>query len=311
MMAGIVKSSLPEGRALSASAAIAAAAGQGLDALLFNSLFDLSDTLDSGALAEVAAEASRQGIALSATLGAVNPALPLRGDMLVKAGNGDFEAGLRRLVTLAADIGIRDQFFVIGMIEDRFSTEVDWQAQRDAVAALILRLAPVLRERGARLLLKTHEEITTTEIVELVRRVGPDLLGVALDPVNVVCRMEEPLAAARRVAPYVASIHVDDAILRFEPDGVRRYLAPVGEGVLDWNALLALVPQARIWLEMHSGQFSMPVFDPDWLRAQPDIAVAEYGAVLALANRWGSRPVPWDQSRPTDRLPQAFRMLRS
>lgn len=67
------------------------------------------------------------------------------------------------------------------------------------------------------------------------------------------------------------------------------------------------MPGARVWIEMHSGQFSMPVFDAEWLAAQPDIALAEFAAVLAMASRYGQRDVPWDQTRPADRLPQAFR----
>lgn len=306
-MIGIVKSSLPNGRDMGPVEALRAAAAQGLDGLLFNSLFDISETLDPAEMRAVRDEADRLGLAISAGLGFINPAFPARGTRIVEAGGGDMLEGARRLIGLAADIGINDPFFIIGLIEDRFASAPSWQLQRDAVADLILQCAPVLRRRGSRLLIKTHEEITTAEVLALVRRVGDDLLGIAYDPVNVVCRLEAPVAAARRVAPHAASIHVDDAVLRFENGEMRRYLAPVGEGVLDWEATLSCMPGARVWIEMHSGQFSMPVFDAQWLAAQPDIALAEFAAVLAMASRYGQRDVPWDQTRPADRLPQAFR----
>ncbi len=308
-MIGIVKSSLPGGREMTAFQALESAAGLGLKGLLFNTLHDISPLLDPVEMKEAAAEADRLGLRISASLGFVNPAMPFRGDKVAEAGQGDLAAGVRRLVGLAADIGISDLFFVIGMIEERFSTETSWQAQRDAVASLVLACAPLLRERQARLLLKTHEEITTTEVVDLVRRVGPDLLGIAYDPVNVVCRMEDPVEAARRVAPYTAQIHVDDAVLRFQDGGIRRFLAPLGDGAMDWNAIFALMPQALRWVEMHSGQFAMPVFDPAWLRSQPDIALAEFASVLAMANAFGARDIPWDQARPLDRLPRALAKL--
>ncbi|HMR33093.1 MAG TPA: TIM barrel protein [Geminicoccaceae bacterium] len=308
-MIGIVKSSLPDGRNLTATQALGAAAELGLNGLLFNSLYDLSPTLDSIEMQAVRAEADRLGLFISASLGALNPALPFRGAKIAEAGGGDIEAGVRRLVRLAADIGIHDLFFVVGMIEERFSETVTWQAQRDAVAALILRIAPMLRERSSKLLIKTHEEITTGEIVALVGKVGPDLLGVAYDPVNVVCRLENPVAAAKRVAPFAAQVHVDDAIVRFQEGGIRRFLAPFGEGFIDWDAIFPLMPDANVWIEMHSGQFAMPVFDPAWLRSQPGIALDEYASVLAMAVKFGSREVPWDQARPADRLSRAYKRL--
>jgi len=217
--------------------------------------------------------------------------------------------GVQRLIERATDIGIFDLFFIIGMIEERFSTDVLWQDQLDGVAALVKSCGPLLRDRNARLLLKTHEEITTREVVSLVETAGPDRLGVAFDPVNVVCRMEDPVEAARRIAPYVGQIHVDDAVVRFQEGGIRRFLAPLGEGAMDWPAIMELMPDAPRWIEMHAGQFAMPVFDRDWLDAQPDIVLHEYASVLGMAASLGSREISWDQDKPTDRLPHALELL--
>lgn len=305
-MIGIIKSSLPDGRNLAAVAALRSAAQMGLQGLLFNSLFDISPTLDPAELRAVRQEADALGLDISSMLGIVNPALPARSRPIVDAGAGNLEAGVKRLVGLAADIGIHDMFFIIGMIEDRFGAAVGWQCQLDALAVLLERCAPVLRHCGSKLLLKTHEEITSAEVVALVERVGPDVLGIAFDPVNVLCRLEDPVAAARRVASHAAQIYVDDAIVRFQDGGIRRFLAPMGQGFVDWAAIGPLMPDAKIWIEMHSGQFAMPVFDADWLRAQPEIALNEFASVLAMAAKFGTREMPWDQAAPVARLPYAL-----
>lgn len=310
-MIGIIKSSLPNGRTLTAASALEAAGDLGVQALMFNSLFDISPTLDPAELQAIRHEADRLGLEISSMLGIVNPALPARSQPIIDAGSGDLEAGIKRLVELAAGIGIHDMFFIVGMIEDRFDAVVDWQSQIDSVAETLSRCAPVLRQCGSKLLLKTHEEITTAEIVGLVEKVGPDVLGVAFDPVNVLCRLEDPVAAARRVAPYAAQVYVDDAVVRFQEGGIRRFLAPLGDGFVDWDAILSLVPQAKIWVEMHAGQFAMPVFDGDWLQRQPAIVLDEFAAVLAMAAKFGSREVPWDQTAPVARLPQTLRRMLS
>lgn len=308
-MIGIIKSSLPDGRKLSALQALEAARQLGLQGLLFNSLLDVSPTLEPTELAAARAEADRLGLEISSMLGIVNPALPARSQPIIDAGGGDLETGVGRLVELAAGIGIHDMFFIIGMIEDRFEAPVSWQAQVDGISGLLARCAPLLRRNGSKLLLKTHEEITTAEVAALVEKVGPDVVGVAFDPVNVLCRLEDPVAAARRIAPHATQIYVDDAVLRFQENGIRRFLAPLGEGFVDWDAIMPQIPDAKVWIEMHAGQFAMPVFDAEWLRVQPEVALAEFAAVLAMAAKFGARDVPWDQAAPVARLPQALQKL--
>lgn len=310
-MIGIVRSTLPGSAGKPAVACLQQAAEASFGGVLFNAMTELSPSLDAGQLREVRAEADRLGLRLSAMLGFVNPLLPSRSEANLRIGEGDLEAGLRKLVEAAADIGIDTLMFVIGKIEDRFSDAVPWPSQLEATGELLLRLVPMLRERGVRLALKTHEEITSSEVVTLVERVGPDVLGGAFDPVNSLCRLEEPVAAATRLAGCIVQVHADDAVLRFQEGGIRRFLAPIGDGVVDWDAILALAPEADVWIEMHSGQFLLPVFDGDWLRRQPGIALAEYAAIAGMAASFGSRDVPWDQSSPASRLDRAYqRFLR-
>src|SRR5690606_7130157 len=107
-MIGIVKSSLPQGREMTALQSLEAAAALRLEGVLFNTLFDISPALDSGEMNEVKAEAARLGLRLSAGLGCINPALPFRGAKIVETGDGHIETGVRRLIECAAEIGIFD-----------------------------------------------------------------------------------------------------------------------------------------------------------------------------------------------------------
>jgi sugar phosphate isomerase/epimerase len=295
---------------MDAATALRATAGHGLAGTMFSGLAEISPTLDAGELRAARDLADELGLGLGVSVDWINP-LTERGRSNAVYGDGDLAAGLTRLTHAAADIGIRDLFFMVGKIEDRFDPSVQWTAQLGAVASILIELAPMLRDVGSRLLLKTHEEITSFEVARLVERVGPDLLGVALDPVNVLCRIEDPVEATRRVAPYVAQVHVDDAVLRFENGGIRRFLCPLGDGVIDWLAILALVPAARRVLEFHSGQFAMPVFDRSWRRAQPDLTLDEYASILHAAATLPRDFVPCDQANSTGRLAPALGYVRS
>lgn len=310
-MVGAVRSSLPGNAGLDAPRLLELAVSSGMGGVLFNSIAEISPRLDAGQVGEVRREADRMGLRLSVNLGHVNPALPARCAPLIAAGDGDMTAGVRRIGLLAAQAGIGDVMFTIGRIEDRFEAPVPWQDQLDGVRALAAAIGPQMREHGARLILKTHEEISSPEVLRLVEAAGAGNLAVALDPVNFPCRIEDAVAATRRLAAHVAQVHYDDATLRMEGDMMRRYLAPIGEGMLDWAAILAMLPDADVWIELHSGQFAMPVFDRAWLDAQPEIALPEYAAVVGAAVRAGEAPVPWDQTAPTARFAHAREMLKA
>jgi 3-oxoisoapionate decarboxylase len=306
---GIVRTSLPDTDGLDPSAALAAAAGLGLDGVLYSSLLDVSPTLDRSALRALIDGSHR--MRLAAGVGWLNPTRPERSERLSRLGEGNLALGLRRLIESAAAIGLDRLFFVIGTIDERFDRALPWSEQLAGVTSFLQRAAPMLRDLGIRLLIKTHEEIFTAEVVRLVETVGPDVLGVALDPVNVLCRLEDPVAATRRVAPYVGQVHLDDAVMQMERQGIRRLLCPIGEGAIDWRAILQLIPpEVPRWIEMHRAQFAMPAFDRDWLALQPDIELGEYATVLGMAARFGDRPTPWDQARPASRLPATLTALR-
>ena len=98
----------------------------------------------------------------------------------------------------------------------------------------------------------------------------------------------------------------------FDGDSMRRYLTALGTGDIDWPALLALVPHATRWIEFHRGQFAMPIFDRDWLKAQPDTTLDEYRALVAAALRHSRTDAPApDQKDVFARLKPSIDWLRA
>lgn len=280
------------------------AAALGASGVTFYSLFELSSTLDKGTLRELKAEADRLGLSIGASLDWLNPLRLDRHARELDLGLGNLSRGVAKLLQTGAGLGMADMFFTIGTLEDRAS---NWTAQLDAVGALLVGLRPTLADLDMRVLVKTHEEITSYECLDLVERVGPDRLGVSYDPVNMLVRIEDPIAAARRLAPHIAQVHVDDAILRpEEPNSIRRHLVPAGEGILDWAAIFALMPNARRLVELHNGQFAMLVFDTDWLKSQPYIDLYEYARLVGKAVGRPEAELA-DISKNGDRLTAAIR----
>lgn len=273
-------------------AVIRKAAVLGADEVTFYSLFELSPKLVPAVLAELKAEADQLDIRIAGSLDWLNPLRLDRQVREIALGDGDFARGVGRLLEAGAALGMTEMFFTIGTLDDRAA---NWDEQLAAVAAFVIGLKPKLRDLGMRLLVKTHEEITSHEVLGLIETVGPETLGVSFDPANLLVRMEDPLAAARRLAPHVAQVHIDDAILTFEGSGIRRFLAPVGAGALDWPAILQLMPNAKRLVELHRGQFLIPALDRDWLSRNDYVELGEYASVIEQAVRHrDARPIDQD-----------------
>jgi sugar phosphate isomerase/epimerase len=286
----------------------------GTDGVFFRTVLDIAPTLDDGFLGEVAAHARSLGLYLEMGLGKVNPYNTAEAPEVRAIGNGDYLLGMTRMIEAVTAIGCTAlwadtanfQRFEWGRFAiDRFRTDVTWNEQLLATQRFIEKLRPVLVERGAAIALETHEEITTYEIVRMIEAAGSDILGVTLDLANVVVRGEEPVAATRRVAPYVLKTHMRDLILYPGPNGFQRQIRAIGDGSIDWHAVLGAIrdagatPNMTIENSWHDRN-EIALDDPQWRSGHPDLTIAEVDALKAMAARFadevakGLKPAPDD-----------------
>lgn len=284
---------------------LAAVRDLGFEGILVRTVDEAFPGLDAGAIREFATEAERRGVFVQLGLGKVNPYMTAELPWVRDLGAGSFLAGMERMVALCAEFGWREAWSAVGGFKpelpspfcfDRFRTDVDWSEQLAATSRFLRSLAPALREHGVRLNLETHEEITTFELLRLIEDVGEDVLGVCLDPANVMVRGELVADAVRRVAPHTHLTHLRDAVLVPAEEGISRFLMPIGEGVIDWGRLLDLVldanPDLDLVIEGVGGtRAEMPLqpAEPWWRGAHPDLTEADVSALTELADAFAAR----------------------
>ncbi|MEZ0075396.1 sugar phosphate isomerase/epimerase family protein [Planotetraspora sp. GP83] len=267
-----------------------------LEGVFFKSVLDLSPTLDRGELEEVKAHADSLDLYVEVGVGLINPFALAEKPRIRALGGGDTLRAFELMIEAAAWIGCADLLAVTGQWKaglpgryayDRFRTDVSWAQQLDATEVFIRRLAPALRGNGARIALETHEEITSFEVARMIENVGADVLGATFDVGNVLVRGEDPVAAARRLAPFVRLSHVKDAVMLLRPHGMVRQLRPCGQGVVDWPELLSVLhsgnPGLNLSIEDNQGYMDVEYRDPDWLAAHPDLTEEELAGVVELA----------------------------
>ncbi|WP_435175003.1 sugar phosphate isomerase/epimerase family protein [Actinacidiphila sp. bgisy145] len=252
--------------------------------------------LDGAALDTARAALGAADVTVAVGLGAVNTTRPERAGDALRLGHGDLEAGLHRMVRAAARLGAESAHFTVGTEEDRFSTAPPWADQLAATAPLVRRLAERCADHGLPMVLKTHEEMTTFELARFREQVGHGGLLVGYSPVNVLCRLEDPVAAAARVADWTHTVFLDDADTAWTSRGLERRMRPLGEGRVDWPAVLAALASGRapapprLVLDLHRAALDMPFTDPGWIDRHPDLTPAEFAAVAATAT--GAPPAP-------------------
>jgi sugar phosphate isomerase/epimerase len=272
-----------------------------LEGITFKTVLDLSPSLDAGELRAVKQYAGECGLYMEIGLGKINPFNTPEAPEVRKLGEGDFRRAFERMVAACRSIDCTDlcvvtanyQYYPNRFAYDRFRTDVDWADQLAITAKFITRLAPCLRDLGCRLNIETHEEITSFEVVRLVESAGPDVAGITFDTGNVLARGEDPVAAARRVAPYAHSTHIKDAILFFDENGLVRQPRPCGEGILDWETILPILaeysPNLNLTLEDHKGLMPIEIYSSEWIAAHPDLNAEELASLVHLAQLSGEK----------------------
>jgi len=78
---------------------------------------------------------------------------------------------------------------------------------------------PVLKRHGLRLAIENHKDLLVPELLELLRRLSSEFVGVCLDIGNSIALLEEPMEVVQALAPFAFSTHIKDMDVREYEDG--------------------------------------------------------------------------------------------
>ncbi|GAA3085483.1 sugar phosphate isomerase/epimerase [Kribbella aluminosa] len=282
----------------------------GMEGVYFRTVLDITPTLDRGLLRELREHADRLGLYLQMGLGKVNPYAAAESPEIRRLGDGDYTSGMLKMLEACSEgADCHELWVACGSYKsdlpgyyaiDRFRTDAPWPDQLQAIEKLLGLLAPAVRDLDCHLNIETHEEITSWEVVRLVESVGPDVTGITFDTANVLVRGEHPVAAARRIAPYVRATHLRDSILVPTQDGLARIFSPCGLGIIDWTELLGALmehtPDLDASIEPAGTTLAVPIglHDAYWRSLHPDLVDDEVAALLRLADEYAARAAQGD-----------------
>lgn len=120
-----------------------------------------------------------------------------------------------------------------------------------APAVELLREAcAAARDHGVRLALENHGDLTAVQLERLLEQVGDDDLCVCFDTANALRVGDDVAAAAQRLAPAIAIVHLKDCVGTSDDATAGPVSVPPGEGVIPLESVLAACPKAFACIEL-------------------------------------------------------------
>ena len=100
---------------------------------------------------------------------------------------------------------------------------------------------PVLKKHRVRLALENHKDWRVPELLDLLRRISSEFVGVCVDTGNNLALVEDPMAVVESLAPFAFSSHLKDMAVQEYEEGFLLSEVALGEGFLDLERIVALL----------------------------------------------------------------------
>lgn len=162
-------------------------------------------------------------------------------------GGQDPEAleDLKRHVARAAAVGAE---FMRIVASSMIYVDAPHGPQITASVAMLKEAAKAAEDHGVTLALENHIDFTSTEILQILDGVDSDSLRVNFDTGNALRLYEDPVEAARNLAPYTVATHTKDIIARRGGAPSDRFVfwpsCPAGEGLVDLLGVARVLSEA-------------------------------------------------------------------
>jgi sugar phosphate isomerase/epimerase len=181
------------------------------------------------------------------------------------------EADLQEALVVAARLGAPTVRCTLSKVlcGDRRGFPGGWRAHLERCAAELERVVPEAERLQVAIGVENHQDADSEDLLALCRRFESRYLGVTLDCANPLAVMEEPVAFAERLAPYLRHAHLKDYRIHPAHNGFRLVRCALGEGVIDYPALFRLFA-AQEWpitrsIEMAALQArQIPMVERSW-----------------------------------------------
>lgn len=185
---------------------------------------------------------------------------------------------------------------------DRREMAGGFRAHLDRVAAALQEALPAAADLGVSIAVENHQDAATEDFFYLAERLGHHpAFGITLDTGNPLAVGQDPVEAARELAPLIRHLHLKDYTMHFAPGGYRLVRCAAGAGVVDFPEILRAAgsaPDLLPGIEVGAQQTrTIPFLEPDWWAChQPRDVSTLLGPLRLLWARGIAADVPYSSA---------------
>lgn len=181
---------------------------------------------------------------------------------------------------------------------ETFDTMESWRQFVDRSWRSLTLAEPIARKHRFRLAIENHKDWRIPEMLDWMKRLSSEWVGVLVDTGNSISLLEDPLATAEAFAPYALATHIKDMGVQEYSDGFLLSEVPLGDGFLDMARIIRLLsnakPGIRFALEMMTRDpLKIPVLTPKYWATMPETPASTLARMLGTVRRNSStKPLP-------------------
>jgi sugar phosphate isomerase/epimerase len=158
------------------------------------------------------------------------------------------------------------------------------------------------RKHKVKVGIENHMDLTGDELLEIMKKVGSEYLGICFDTANSLWTAEDPLETAKKLAPYTKIIHLKDYRITWTEEGFIFNNVPLGQGHVTQlpeivNILKKEAKLERFSIELITDQtFTCRWLDNDFWKSFPPRPAEDLAKMLRLVRdtpRVGWKPAEY------------------
>ena len=157
---------------------------------------------------------------------------------------------------------------------------------------------PVLKKHGVRLAIENHKDRRVPELLDVLKRISSEYVGVCVDVGNNIALLEEPMEVVEALTPFAYSTHLKDMAVQEYEEGFLLSEVPLGEGFLDLKKMVALLQQANPTIQFNLEMITrdplkIPCLTSKYWTTMETVPASQLGAALAMVRRnVAKKPLP-------------------
>lgn len=178
---------------------------------------------------------------------------------------------------------------------ETFKSLEEFQNFRKKSLITIQLAEPVVRKHKIKLAIENHKDWRAKELVEILKQLNSEWIGVTLDFGNNVALMEEPMSVVETLVPYIFSTHVKDMGVDEYAEGFLLSEVPLGEGILDLPKMFSLCseknPDVTFNLEMITRDpLQIPCLNNEYWSTFEGVPASNFAQMLRMVRQNKFKP---------------------